>query len=625
MTADAVAPTIMPLAQPFRTAAGSDPPVWFGGLDYQWSLADEANGLMTSGATPSVLHVSSGQLMAATYVEVTAGNETVAQWRDNVASLGQIAAYCSAHGIGVAIEANLAFNDVPWWSAAVSQAGLPVIAVEDDQEALYKVSTDLGLTKPGLDVSMNPDVTASLTKIANTMMLGAHEVQSLFPNAQFGYWIGNREDTWQDTMDSLVATWLRTYKAVANANNLPGFSYVISDNNWFGSSDDTTWMPSIEQLSTVVHQNGASLVNLISNGHNFATASDKVSFPMTRLQQLKSDSAIQTDAFLFADFAEPPPPGASALPLPDFQTLYGQSEQELAAPAVVPQQGGGADPTLVSPAAPTPDEAVVPITIAMLQAGQGMLPSGSTLTQVFLADGIDNISPDTTAAFAARLYLGVLGRPPDMVGLGEWTAWLNTGVDTVTVTQSFLSTPEARLALRQTGDSRFINNLYQAMLKREPGPDAEPWVQGLNQNMSRPAVVAAITGSAEAIASWSSETTNLLVPDADVATITLGYATAFGRTPDPSGAAAWSVALHRGLTTRQFVDALVSSPEWSLDHAGQDVTGLVSSVYQTGLGRLPSSTELGTMAGSLGNGLLSTDDLVLQVATSSEARAHTFG
>jgi len=90
-----------------------------------------------------------------------------------------------------------------------------------------------------------------------------------------------------------------------------------------------------------------------------------------------------------------------------------------------------------------------------------------------------------TSSFVTRLYRTILGRPPDPVGLGDWTnALLRGDVTGAEAAHLFLFSPE--FALRNVSAEEFVSILYISMLGRGADPAGRAgWVGVLNSGVSR--------------------------------------------------------------------------------------------------------------------------------------------
>ena len=98
-----------------------------------------------------------------------------------------------------------------------------------------------------------------------------------------------------------------------------------------------------------------------------------------------------------------------------------------------------------------------------------------------------------TAGKAYRIYEAVLGRAPDLEGLGYWINDMDNGVSLTTIAQGFIASAEfTRKYGANPSYDTYINLLYQNILGR--APDAEGlkyWVSNMQKGIDSPAVVLA--------------------------------------------------------------------------------------------------------------------------------------
>ncbi len=100
---------------------------------------------------------------------------------------------------------------------------------------------------------------------------------------------------------------------------------------------------------------------------------------------------------------------------------------------------------------------------------------------------------DGVAGQAYRIYEAVLGRAPDVEGLGYWIKDMDSGVSLTTVAQGFVASKEFtdKYGVNPTYET-YINLLYKNILDR--APDAEGlkyWVSNMERGLDSPAVVLA--------------------------------------------------------------------------------------------------------------------------------------
>ena len=124
--------------------------------------------------------------------------------------------------------------------------------------------------------------------------------------------------------------------------------------------------------------------------------------------------------------------------------------------------------------------------------------------------------------------------------------------------------------------TRYVDNLYQVLLRRMPGPSEEGyWVAALQQGLT-PA-----TAAGRFLAS----------PEYQAGLISAGYRSLLGRDPEPGAQAWWLVQMAAGLGEEQFTARVLASPEYYGRHGG-DLTAWVAGLYQDVLDRAPDAGGL---------------------------------
>ena len=103
------------------------------------------------------------------------------------------------------------------------------------------------------------------------------------------------------------------------------------------------------------------------------------------------------------------------------------------------------------------------------------------------------LDTDGVAGQAYRIYEAVLGRTPDLEGLGYWINDMDNGVSLTTIAQGFIASPEfqGKYGANPSYET-YINLLYDNILGR--APDAEGlnyWVSNMQKGVDTPAAVLA--------------------------------------------------------------------------------------------------------------------------------------
>jgi hypothetical protein len=254
----------------------------------------------------------------------------------------------------------------------------------------------------------------------------------------------------------------------------------------------------------------------------------------------------------------------------------------------------------------------------VLDANSYQFLSGTQTVQ--FADGTLTTTSGTDQAYVARLYLGVLGRSLDLAGMAQWSAKLTAGESHLQLAQDFLASSEAAPLASQTGQ-QFVTTLYQNLLGRAPTTaETNTLLTGLANGQTRAQVLQGVADSTESQQALSGSTQAVFAPSTAGLLVDTTYETAFGRMPDMP--AAWVAALNGGMSLSAFMQTFTATTEFQAAHGSQSATDFVNSLYQNGLGRAPSSTELGGAVGALQSGSMTAAGVLQMVAASPEAATY---
>ena len=242
---------------------------------------------------------------------------------------------------------------------------------------------------------------------------------------------------------------------------------------------------------------------------------------------------------------------------------------------------------------------------------------------VQLLDGVLSIGPDTNEAFLARLYVGLFGRAADSNGISYADALLQSGTSQSQVASDILATPAGTASFSGLSDPQFVTTLFQNFLGRAPSStDLSVYTSALAKQASRGSITAIIATSAEAKVHLAGATAAVYVEQPTDAQAFQTYVTAFNGRPDVARVQFSAAELQGGLTPLQLAQQISITPEFVAQHAGQSNVDYVTSLYDAGLGRPPSGSELALDIGGLQSGAFTRDLILLQVASSPEAAAH---
>ncbi len=294
--------------------------------------------------------------------------------------------------------------------------------------------------------------------------------------------------------------------------------------------------------------------------------------------------------------------------------VAGNSAQSAAA-HLVETASGGTDTS-------TSDLTYAKLTSTLGQNYQLQFLPGTTRVQ--LADGVLSFGPDTTEAFVARLYQGLLGRGQDLGGASYWDNLLIAGKTQTDVAQGFLNSVEYDAGHGTLSDGDFVGRIYAGLLGRAASADELHDLTGqLQQGVaSRAGLLVMVANSNEAKAAQAANTSQIFVPDAKIETVVFTYETALGRTPDAGGLSYWISQLQSGIAPAEMMNSFTYTPEYTALHNGQSAADVVTSLYENGLGRDPTAAELNAGAGLVSQGHAGTGQLLTMLTQSSDAFSH---
>jgi endoglucanase len=221
-----------------------------------------------------------------------------------------------------------------------------------------------------------------------------------------------------------------------------------------------------------------------------------------------------------------------------------------------------------------------------------VLPGGTdrleAVETVRFFDGQVGFHPDLPAGQAYRLYGAALGRVPDPIGLGRWTADLESGATTLSrAAADFAGSAEFAARYGAPDAAGFVTLLYGNVLGR--APDAAGlrfWTDAMAAGESRASVLLAFSESAEHRAETAAVlAAGLWVPDPEAVDVLRAYVGILDRLPDAGGLAGWTAAREGGLSQSELVGRFVSSAEFQDRFGGLSNRGFVEQLYRAALDR----------------------------------------
>lgn len=267
---------------------------------------------------------------------------------------------------------------------------------------------------------------------------------------------------------------------------------------------------------------------------------------------------------------------------------------------------------------------------ARLHASGGTVELGGpeghdTLTgieAVRFADGTLHFDAAGAAGQVSRLYAAALGRAPDPVGFGQWTAMLEAGATTPEdMAAAFAASAEFRARCGALDDADFAAALYRDALGRAPDEAGlRHWVDRLRSGeLSQAEALAGFSGSEEGVErSRAGFAEGVWTVDPLAAEVVHLYGAALHRLPDAAGLSSWLEARAAGLTTRDMADGFAGSAEFQQRFGGLGNRDFVAKLYQAALDRPADAAGLDAWTESLDSGALKRGQVVLGFAFSEE-------
>ena len=228
---------------------------------------------------------------------------------------------------------------------------------------------------------------------------------------------------------------------------------------------------------------------------------------------------------------------------------------------------------------------------------------------------ISGTSSSSAAAFVTRLYLQVLGRSPDPVGLQAFIDQIQQFGSVVPTVLAFFHSAE--FLSRNTSNSQFLTILYQTFLNRSPDPTGfNAFLTALQTGqLTRDNLLDIFIDSQE----FAAQASFLPPLDPVTAFVTTLYVRILGRGPDQAGLQGFVAQLRQTRTVLPTVQQFLASPEFLSRNTTN--TEFVTLLYRVFLGRVPDSGGLTFFVTALNQGTATRDQLVLQFAASPEFQA----
>ena len=304
-------------------------------------------------------------------------------------------------------------------------------------------------------------------------------------------------------------------------------------------------------------------------------------------------------------------------------TIISDVESELSPSLSQPLTLSGPDvlPALV---AGVSTAGIATITVATTLGGTGALQFQPGTQTVQFLDATLGIGPASNEAFLARVFAGVFGDGQNATAIGTADDQLASGVSQAQVVDTLLGTAQGVAEHGSLSNTQFATTVFQGILGRTPSAsDLAGLTILLASGTTRGTVAAALANAVEAQAHDAALTTNVMSQPPDLSLTYNLFQTAVGLTPTTaSETGVLSELRTTGVNALQVAEQFTQTAQFQALHASQSNGDYIASVYQAGLGRLPTSTELATDVNLLGTGAFDRAGVLLQVALSPEATAH---
>lgn len=266
-----------------------------------------------------------------------------------------------------------------------------------------------------------------------------------------------------------------------------------------------------------------------------------------------------------------------------------------------------------------------PSTVGGVTTLQGPASEGTdtlvSVENIVFKDGVLQSDPDAAFAQVERLYLSVLGRAPDAIGLDFYVDRIeDRQAALVSVANDLIGSAEFQAATGGLTNAQFVDYVYQHALGRAPDAGGKAfYTQALDNGLSRGGFVVDLSESAEHRAATADLVTQgFFNTDDDYQSVALLYDGFFDRLPDQNGLTFYAEAVKDGrLSLGQIASEMAGSTEFRAMVDGKSNAEIVDLVYQNALDRAPDAGGAAFYTNQLNNGT-SIEAFVADLAFSQE-------
>ncbi|MEA1832184.1 cadherin domain-containing protein [Methylobacterium durans] len=259
----------------------------------------------------------------------------------------------------------------------------------------------------------------------------------------------------------------------------------------------------------------------------------------------------------------------------------------------------------------------------MVTAANGATDTITGVEALSFLDGTFVFDTGSHAAEVYRMYDSVLGRTPDSAGLNYWITALDKGASLQSIASAFAASPEFQAKYGGLSNQSFVEHLYQDVLDRTADTaGADYWVAQLNAGKSRADTLLNFSESAEHIGlTRAAVEAGIFDQDENAYSVARMYQTLLDRDADLGGLKNWKSYLETGHSLKDLAGAFVGSTEFQVRFADLNNHDFVAKLYQDGLDRVGSETEINGWVNAMQAGATKVD-VALAFTESLEQQLH---
>jgi hypothetical protein len=247
-------------------------------------------------------------------------------------------------------------------------------------------------------------------------------------------------------------------------------------------------------------------------------------------------------------------------------------------------------------------------------------------------DGVDTVTNVETLRFSGsasdmgteaaitRMFDAIFNRAPKAPGLAFWTNAVTTGKSLHDVAADLVASAEAQQLHGVVTNAEFVDILFLQTLDREGLPSGRAyWTDLLDRGViDRAQALLSFANSEEKLALDAVTPGDIDFNTTDIATLVRLYATLLDRLPREAGLNFWTAAREDGVSMHQIANAFIESTEAQRKYGVISNVGFVETLYEVGLNREGTVSEIAYWANKLDTGVIDRADVLLGLADSAE-------